>query len=136
MDHGEVLGVLADLTEAGRVAGGWGVDALVGQQTRLHRDLDLALDARDEPVALRALERRGYRVETDWRPVRVELIAEGRGWVDVHPVVFRLNRARPPSQPRRPAVRLSARGVRPGRSWRCVRAMLVPRSATALPYRL
>ena len=91
MDLGEVLGVLADLTEAGSsvwVAGGWGVDALVGRQTRLHRDLDLALDARHETVALRTLERRGYRVETDWRPVRVELVAEGRGRVDVHPVVF------------------------------------------------
>jgi lincosamide nucleotidyltransferase A/C/D/E len=91
MDLGEVLGVLGDLADAGCavwVAGGWGVDALVGRQTRLHCDLDLALNARDEPVALRALERRGNRVETDWRPVRVELIAEGRGWVDVHPVVF------------------------------------------------
>ena len=91
MDLGEVLGVLADLTDAGCsvwVAGGWGVDALVGRQTRLHRDLDLALDARDETVALGALERRRYCVETDWRPVRVELVAEGRGRVDVHPVVF------------------------------------------------
>jgi lincosamide nucleotidyltransferase A/C/D/E len=91
MDLGEVLGVLADLTEAGCsvwVAGGWGVDALVGRQTRLHRDLDLALDARNQTVALHALERRGYRVETDWRPVRVELVADDRGWVDVHPVVF------------------------------------------------
>jgi lincosamide nucleotidyltransferase A/C/D/E len=91
MDLGEVLGVLADLTEAGCsvwVAGGWGVDALVGRQTRLHRDLDLALDARDETMALPVLQRRGYRMETDWRPVRVELVAEGRGWVDVHPVVF------------------------------------------------
>jgi hypothetical protein len=65
MDLGEVLRVLADLTEASCavwVAGGWGVDALVGQQTWLHRDLDLTLDARDEPVARRALERRGYLV--------------------------------------------------------------------------
>jgi hypothetical protein len=80
VDLGEVLGVLADLTKAGCsvwVAGGWGVDALVGRQTRLHRDLDLALDPRNEMVALRALERRGYRVESDWRPVRVELVAEG-----------------------------------------------------------
>jgi lincosamide nucleotidyltransferase A/C/D/E len=87
----EVLGVLGDLAEASCavwVAGGWGVDALVGRQTRLHRDLDLAVDARNETVALRVLGRRGYRVETDWRPVRVELIAEGRGWVDIHPVVF------------------------------------------------
>ena len=91
MELGEVLGIVADLTEAGCsvwVAGGWGVDALVGRQTRLHRDLDLALDADNETIALSALERRGYRLETDWRPVRVELVAEGRGWVDVHPVVF------------------------------------------------
>ena len=83
--------MLADLAEAGCavwVAGGWGVDALVGRQTRLHRDLDLALDARNETVALRVLARRGYRVETDWRSIRCELIAEGRGLVDVHPVVF------------------------------------------------
>ena len=31
------------------------------------------------------LERCAYRVVTDWRRVRVELVAEGR-WVDVHPV--------------------------------------------------
>jgi lincosamide nucleotidyltransferase A/C/D/E len=91
MDLGEVLEILADLAEAGCsvwVAGGWGVDALVGRQTRPHRDLDLALDARNQTAALGTLERRGYEVETDWRPVRVELVAQDRGWVDVHPVVF------------------------------------------------
>jgi lincosamide nucleotidyltransferase A/C/D/E len=58
MDLGEVLGVLADLAEAGCavwVAGGWGVDALIGRQTRLHRDLDLSLDARYETAALLVL---------------------------------------------------------------------------------
>lgn len=30
----------------------------------------------------------GYVVETDWRPVRVELVAPGRGRVDVHPIDF------------------------------------------------
>jgi len=61
MDLGEVLAVLAYLIEAGCsvwVAGGWGVDALVGRQTRLHRDLDLALDAHNQTVALHTLERR------------------------------------------------------------------------------
>ena len=58
------------------------------QQTRPHRDLDLAIDAEHEVTALRALRRRCYTVETDWRPVRVELVALGRGWVDLHPVVF------------------------------------------------
>lgn len=87
----EVLAVLAELRSARCrvwVGGGWGVDALVGRQTRPHRDLDLAVDAEDEQVAVRVLERRGYRVETGWRPVRVELAAAGRGWVDLHPVAF------------------------------------------------
>ena len=87
----EVLAVLADLDRAGCrtwVGGGWGVDALVGRQTRDHRDLDLAVDAAHEGEALAVLARRGYRVTTDWRPVRVELVAPGRGWVDVHAVTF------------------------------------------------
>lgn len=70
------------------VAGGWGVDALVGRQTRPHRDLDLAVDADrlDEAVAL--LRPLGYRPETDWLPVRLELAGDGERWVDLHPVVF------------------------------------------------
>ncbi len=87
----EVHAVLADLERAGCrawVAAGSGVDALVGRQTRGHRDLDLAVDARQEAPALAALLSRGYRVETDRRPVRLELEATGRGWVDLNPVVF------------------------------------------------
>ena len=87
----EVRAVLASLRQAGCrfwVAGGWGVDALVGRKTRPHRDLDLAVDAEHEVAALGALGRLGYTVETDWRPVRVELVASGRGWVDLHPVAF------------------------------------------------
>lgn len=91
MQLSEVGSILAGLRAAGCrvwVGGGWGVDALVGQQTRPHRDLDLAVDAGDEGRAILVLERRGYHVETDWRPVRVELVHEGVGWVDLHPVVF------------------------------------------------
>ncbi len=68
------------------VAGGWGVAALVGRQTREHRDLDLAVDTRGLAQCLDALEGLGYVRETDWLPVRVEYAAAGRGWVDVHPV--------------------------------------------------
>lgn len=60
------------------------MDALVGRQTRPHRDLDLAADAKDETAALDELGLLGYVVETDWRPVRVELVALDRGWVDLH----------------------------------------------------
>lgn len=87
----EVRTVLAELADAGCrvwVAGGWGIDALAGHQTRAHRDLDLAVDAADLTSALEVLGRRGYRVETDWRPVRLELERVDVGWVDLHPVVF------------------------------------------------
>lgn len=70
------------------VVGGWGIDALVGRTTRPHRDLDILIDAEAEATALAVLSRLGYAVETDWRPVRVEVGAPGAGWVDVHPVVF------------------------------------------------
>jgi lincosamide nucleotidyltransferase A/C/D/E len=91
MDVADVLAVLDALARAGCrawVGGGWGVDALAGRQTRPHRDLDLAIDAHDEAPALAALERLGYAVETDWRPVRVELAAAPSRWVDLHPVAF------------------------------------------------
>jgi lincosamide nucleotidyltransferase A/C/D/E len=69
------------------VGGGWGVDALVGRQTRDHRDLDVAVDADQLDLAMTALHGLGYKVETDWLPVRVELAA-AQGWVDLHPVEF------------------------------------------------
>ena len=93
MPGAEVLRVLAALDAVGLrawVAGGWGVDALVGRQTRVHRDLDLALDVTHATLelALSALETLDYCVETDWRPSRVELAAPSARWVDLHPVVF------------------------------------------------
>src|SRR3954462_9576165 len=87
MSAAEVLRVLAVLERAW-VAGGWGVDALVGEQTREHRDLDLAIDADGEADALATLAGLGYVIETDWRPARVELAAPGSRWVDLHPVRF------------------------------------------------
>jgi hypothetical protein len=54
--------------------GGWGVEALVGHQTRPHRDIDLDLEARCEDAALAVLAGMGYTVETNWRPNRVELM--------------------------------------------------------------
>lgn len=87
----EVVQVLNALNSAGVrfwVAGGWGVDALAGEQTRAHRDLDLAVDAADFDACMGVLAARGYQVETDWLPLRVEVAAPGSRWVDVHPVAF------------------------------------------------
>lgn len=40
-DVHRVLDLLSDADVETWVSGGWGVDALVGRQTRTHRDLDL-----------------------------------------------------------------------------------------------
>jgi lincosamide nucleotidyltransferase A/C/D/E len=85
----EVLTVLEAVRSVGCrfwLEGGWGVDALVGHQTRVHRDLDLDIDGRFEAEVMVVLGDLGYSVETDWRPNRVELAAPDRGRVDVHPL--------------------------------------------------
>lgn len=61
---------------------------MVGVQTREHRDLDLAVDVADFDACMSALAGLGYQVETDSLPLRVEVSAPGRRWVDVHPVAF------------------------------------------------
>jgi len=91
VEAADVIQVLDALDEAGVrhwAGGGWGVAALAGRQTRPHRDLDLAVDAKDLGSCLAALGRLGYAAETDWLPVRIELSAAGGRWVDVHPVAF------------------------------------------------
>lgn len=87
----DVLAVTAALGSADIrywVAGGWGVDALVGRQTRSHRDLDVAVGADQLAEAVALVSPLGYQPETDWLPVRLELAAPGERWVDLHPVVF------------------------------------------------
>ncbi len=87
----EVLAVLDALRKTGcraTAAGGWGVDALVGHQTR--DDLDLAVDAGGLD-ALDALARLGYVVETDCLTTRPQL-AFRRGYeprdVDQHDIAM------------------------------------------------
>jgi lincosamide nucleotidyltransferase A/C/D/E len=43
------------------IDGGWGVDALLGKQTRTHQDLDVAVMHKDVPRIRAVLEARGYR---------------------------------------------------------------------------
>lgn len=43
------------------IDGGWGVDALLGEQTRTHTDLDIAVQHKDIAQIRALLEARGYR---------------------------------------------------------------------------
>ena len=94
MNAADALEVIRTLEGSGVpswVAGGWGVDALVGQQTRDHRDLDLAIPADLDDVAISMLGSLGYEMVADQRPARFELRADDGRTVDFHPVAFRLD---------------------------------------------
>src|SRR4051794_7335199 len=87
----EVLAVVRVIREVGCrfwLEGGWGVDALVGRQTRPHRDVDIDVDGAFEEEVLTALGSMRYEIETEWGPNRVDRVVPGRGWVDVHPLVI------------------------------------------------
>ena len=43
------------------IDGGWGVDALLGRQTRVHSDLDIAIQQEDAANIRALLESQGYR---------------------------------------------------------------------------
>ncbi len=85
---GGVLDALDDSLVPHWVGGGWGVDVLVGRQTREHRDLDLAVDADHLRTCLQTLNLIGYAMKIDWLPIRIELKGPGDRWVDVYPVRF------------------------------------------------
>lgn len=55
------------------IAGGWGIDALLGEQSRDHRDLDVLVDDAAVTRVVEALKSEGFTVTTDWLPVRIEL---------------------------------------------------------------
>src|SRR4051794_586764 len=66
--------------------GGWGVDCLLGVQTRAHSDLDVVV-ARSDLMSVRlVLGSRGFTVIRDWLPTTLAL-RDGSGLeVDLHPV--------------------------------------------------
>lgn len=71
------------------IDGGWGIDALLGKQTRPHKDLDIAIYHKDKPELRKILEERGYKdIErgdtSDWNFV----LSDGKREVDVHTFVF------------------------------------------------
>ena len=68
--------------------GGWGVDALLGRQTRRHRDVDLIVPVSHVPRLRDILGRRGFAVKDGTPPTSFVLSNEQGLEVDVHAVVF------------------------------------------------
>lgn len=83
-----VVKILEESHIAYWIDGGWGVDILVGKQTRPHRDIDIDFDARHTEKLLAILAGYGYVMDTDWAPVRMELYSEKFGYLDIHPFIL------------------------------------------------
>jgi lincosamide nucleotidyltransferase A/C/D/E len=87
VDVVEVLGWLGEREIAVWLDGGWGVDALIGEQTREHKDLDLIVQ--DDHVSRMpdVLHEHGFRPSPGVQGGVVLRDERGRV-VDVHPVRF------------------------------------------------
>jgi lincosamide nucleotidyltransferase A/C/D/E len=68
--------------------GGWGVDALIGERTREHDDLDVVVARYDVPLLIEALGQEGYEVAKAQLPTCIVLLDPIGRQVDVHPVEF------------------------------------------------
>jgi lincosamide nucleotidyltransferase A/C/D/E len=72
------------------VNGGWGVDALMGMQTRSHEDLDILIQQKDVPGLLDYLKAQGYQeIKLDIRRPHNFVYSDGfRKEIDVHVIVI------------------------------------------------
>lgn len=87
----EVLGLLRAAGVEGLLDGGWGIDALAGEQTRTHKDLDLAIDRNRLDEAVRALSAAGYthdRTAVPGLPARYAMRDRNDREVDLHPLIM------------------------------------------------
>jgi lincosamide nucleotidyltransferase A/C/D/E len=96
MTADDVLSILAVLRAADVdtwLGGGWGIDALVGEQTRQHRDLDLMHRENQEPAVIAALAHAEFSETLDWRPVRFVVTDPVGREIDLHPLAFAADRS-------------------------------------------
>jgi len=132
MTADDVLRVLDLLEGAGIhvwLDGGWGIDALLEEQTRLHNDLDIALNCEDLPGFMQVMEQAGFRPVEGGEPKNF-VVADGQGrQVDVHLVDANIARlddrgteAYGPNGLAYPIGSLDRYGVVLGRKVRCVTA--------------
>ena len=84
----EILDVLGSVAIDAWLDGGWGVDALLGEQTRTHQDVDLVVRLEDVTAMRAVLGGHGFEL-VEGVPESNFVLRDGRGReVDVHPVRF------------------------------------------------
>jgi lincosamide nucleotidyltransferase A/C/D/E len=123
----DVLHVLDRLDAAGIdwwIDGGWGVDALLGGETRPHDDLDLVVPRQDLD-RLPALFPELTRAEDEWWPARFVLQDSSGRRIDFHPLTFDAQgdgwqELRDGTRDRYPAADLRGQGQIGSRAVRCI----------------
>jgi lincosamide nucleotidyltransferase A/C/D/E len=93
------MDLLAAEGVVGWLDGGWGVDALLGVQTRPHADLDLAVDAAALDRLVMRLRAEGYTVLRDELPVSIAVRHDDGREVDLHPVALTVDGGGDQQQP-------------------------------------
>jgi lincosamide nucleotidyltransferase A/C/D/E len=91
MSASTVRRIIESLHQAGiRVwlDGGWGVDALVGRETRAHHDLDIIVTTGDAPRLLNEVTRHGFVIRQGPPPHAFVLADQAGHEMDVHTVIF------------------------------------------------
>ena len=92
MHAADVVEVIDALELAGIdvwVHGGWGIDALLGEQTRPHDDLDVIIRVDDIEAAIQVTRDLGFSVMTDELPQGFVVCDTVDRRIDFHPVRFR-----------------------------------------------
>jgi nicotinamide riboside kinase len=129
MNSADVIHLYTTLEKAGVeiwIDGGWGVDALLGEQSRIHKDLDITIQQKDVPMLRRFLQTCGYREIKleDAKPWNFVLGDENGKEIDVHVIVLddKGNGLYGPPEKGEmyPAGSLTGTGVIEGRTVRCI----------------
>jgi lincosamide nucleotidyltransferase A/C/D/E len=94
MSAGRVATLLGRLEERDVdvwLEGGWGIDALLGRETREHDDLDLIVPLEHLAALETALRELGFRHGFASGPLSFEVVDDEGHQIDVHPVAIQPN---------------------------------------------
>jgi lincosamide nucleotidyltransferase A/C/D/E len=123
------------------IDGGWGVDALLGRETRLHNDLDIVIEEKDLAAFHALVGAQGFRdsPKPDTRPWNFVLAHDDGRAIDVHVIVRDAAGNGIYGPPSRnvmyPATALTGQGIIAGLPVRCTSAAFQVQSHTGYPPR-